>query len=131
MPRLKTLMQMTGERPRCQFCDKPLKPATRSMWLKGHVDVPPDLERLTEDDMALGGKLEDARRTGYRPELVYKLKHLDTDPKYAKTEVSYWAQACDGWGQGKDGTRLFCSFQCGVYFAEACWNSDMRINRDK
>jgi hypothetical protein len=32
---------------------------------------------------------------------------------------------------GDDGTRLFCSYPCGLAFGVACWNANMRIKREK
>jgi len=39
MPR--TLKAIAGERPRCQFCDKPLRPDTSTVELAGHLQEAP------------------------------------------------------------------------------------------
>ncbi len=42
MPRkLPPLKQLTHDRPRCQFCEKPLKPDTATVKLTGHLAEAP------------------------------------------------------------------------------------------
>ena len=47
------------------------------------------------------------------------------------TKLAFWRGTYHGYGTGQCGTRLFCSYPCGLHFGVACWNANMRIKRDK
>jgi hypothetical protein len=115
MPR--TLKAITGERPRCQFCDKPLRPNTWWFDVRGHITEPP----LTA---------ETELPQGYDPNRVFRLTRRLTYLGEPGTRVSFWRGTYGGYGTGQDGTRLFCSYPCGLHFALACGNADMRIKRE-
>ena len=45
-PRLPTLAQLTGERPRCQYCGKSVQPRTHRVLVLGHLTQVPTIEEL-------------------------------------------------------------------------------------
>jgi hypothetical protein len=116
MPR--SLKTLTGERPRCQYCDKPLRPATSTLELSGHLDEPPEEKRV-------------AAGIRYSPHRIFRFQHGTNINGQPITKMSFWRGTYEGYGTGKDGTRLFCSQPCGVLFGIASWNAGMRIKDRK
>ena len=127
----KSLKQITGERARCQYCNKPLKPQTSLLELAGHLDRPPDAE-----DVAQAAPMpnsvwtpERALKNGYAPELVFRLRH-DEWNKQPFTLLKFWTRRYESYGFLFDGptrSTLFCGYMCGVHFGLACWKAGMRI----
>jgi hypothetical protein len=78
--------------------------------------------------MIRAGNVARLKDLGYDPARVFKRK--PPSQYLHDTEFSFWTGEYEGWGRGKDGTRLFCTFRCGVYCAEACWNAGMPMKRD-
>jgi hypothetical protein len=114
----KTLKSVTGERPRCQYCDKELVPDTSTVELTGHLSEAPAAESF-------------AHYHCYHPDRVFKLKHRQNYSGEPVTSMSFWRGTYFGYGKAKDGTPLFCSQPCGWHFGVACWNAGMRIHEDK
>ena len=127
------LKSVTGERPRCQFCDKPLRPNTDTVEVYGHLDEAPDQETLPSLDSPYLSlqDMKDLVRRGYRRDRVFRLTHRTAYSRRAVTGLSFWRGTYEGPGTGQDGTRLFCSYPCGLAFGVACWNAGMRIRRDR
>jgi hypothetical protein len=114
----KNLKSVTGERPRCQYCDKELVPDSSSVELIGHLSEAP----------AAAGYLAEY---GYHPDRVFRLKHRQNYSGDPITSISFWRGTYLAYGKGKDGTPLFCSQPCGWQFGVACWNAGMRIPKRK
>lgn len=134
-PKLPTLMQMTGERPRCQYCDEPLKPYTSWFMMPGHLTKPPTFEEIqvVVNEIRKRGFtpcLLPTNEDCYQPEWVYRLTHsksiYNSQPE---TRVSYWTGRYEGYGWSKDNIRMFCGTNCAVQFATSCHNAGMRIKR--
>jgi hypothetical protein len=108
MPR--TLKAITGERPRCQYCDKPLRPTTDTIEVFGHLDEAPDQETLPSLDSShlslREGKYLVER--GHRRDRVFRLTHRTGCVGRSITGLSFWRDTYHGYGMGQDGTRLFC-----------------------
>lgn len=134
---LPTLQDITGERPTCQCCHKPLKPFTSFFWLAGEFQRPPTLEeiqRVRDDIMSRGSStvlLPNPSKDQYLPGRVFRVKTKASNLREGEkeTKVSYWMGFYEGYGLGKDGLRLFCSTNCAVRFAAACYDAGMRIVR--
>jgi hypothetical protein len=127
-----TLSQVTGERPTCQRCKKPLSPRTSWFELPGRVDHVPtaaEVRAIYEDDPTGWAWLAgDALKSGYEPARAYRVWLFADFDGRPRTKVSYWRGTYDGVGHGKGRPApLFCSPPCGVDFARLCWEADMRI----
>jgi len=116
MPR--TLKAITGERHRCQSCAKPLRPDTSAVELSGHLEEAPNESTFAAEHR-------------YRRDRVFRLSHRTSYMARPITILSFWRGTYYGYGTGQDGTRLFCSYPCGLHFGVACWNAGMRIRRDR
>jgi hypothetical protein len=92
---MKTLKQLTGERPRCQHCDKELKPWTSSAWFKGSLEAPPALESVSEEMVPGGLSLARLRQLWYEPARVHRMKLLRHTQE---TEFSFWTGDYAGYG---------------------------------
>ena len=68
---------------------------------------------------------------GYRRDRVFRLTHRTGHAGRAITGRSFWRGTYNGYGTGNDGTRLFCSYPCGLHFGVACFNAGMRIKERK
>ena len=113
-----TLKSLTGERPRCQYCDKPLRPATSTLEFSGHLKEAPNDQKV-------------AAELRYARDRIFRFQHGTSITSQPITNLSFWCGTYEGYGTGKDGTRLFCSQPCGLMFGVACWNAGMSIERDK
>jgi len=131
MPR--TLKEITGERPRCQFCDKPLRPYTDTVEVFGNLDEAPDEEALPSLDSRYLSLREGKYlvKRGYRRDRVFRLTHRTDHSGRPITGLSFWRGTYHGYATGQDGTRLFCSHPCGLQFGVACRNAGMRIKERK
>jgi hypothetical protein len=128
---LRSIKQITGDRPCCQYCNKPLKPHTSLLELAGHLDGPPDAEDLAQTAPMPNSfwTPERALKNGYAPELVFRLRH-DEWNRQPFTLVKFWTRKYDGYGfvfEGPTRTTLFCGYMCGVHFSVACWKAGMRM----
>jgi hypothetical protein len=76
-PRLPTLKLIAGERPRCQYCGKALKPLTCTVEVASHVKEPPTIDELLQ--MPQPGPsctmTELAATRGNPPERVFRMTH--------------------------------------------------------
>ncbi len=128
------LTKITGERPGCQNCHKPLTPRTWWLELVGHLSQPPSAGELVvrvEPDSGYPG-IAAAIRGGYEAERVYRIEHLVNWKDEPQTKLSFWCGTYDGRGWRGDGMPpLFCSQSCGLSFGVACWHADMRISEKK
>jgi hypothetical protein len=127
----RSLKQITGDRQRCQYCNKPLKPQTSLLELAGHLDGPPDVQDLAQTAPMPNSfwTPERALKNGYAPELVFRLRHEEWNER-PFTLVKFWTRKYEGYGFVFDGpvrTTLFCGYVCGVQFGVACWKAGMRI----
>jgi len=112
------LKAITGERPRCQFCGKPLRPDTSTVALSGHLQEAPDESTFAPEHR-------------YHRDRVFRLTHRTDYAGRPITGLSFWRGTYSGYGTGQDGTRLFCSYPCGLQFGVTCWNAGMRIKERK
>jgi hypothetical protein len=131
---MNTLMQITGDRPLCQYCNKPLKPQTSQLELAGHLDGPPDAQDLAQTAPMPNSfwTPELALKNGYAPELVFRLRHEVWNAQ-PFTLVKFWTRKYEGYGfvfDGRDRVTLFCSYMCGAHFGVACWKAGMRMKTD-
>jgi len=124
------LSKITGERPVCQFCRKPLTPRTWYVEVLGLIEHAPDAEALA----VLGQgphpypEAREAIKCGYDPLRVYRIEHRDAWHGDLRTRLSFWLGTYDGYGWGGEGKPpLFCSQPCGVHFGVACWHAGMRM----
>jgi hypothetical protein len=134
MPKLKTLKQITGERPICCYCTKALKPVTDWFEAAERLDGPPDIECLKELKItyyAGSGNMANALATrGYAPERVFQTTYVEgTFPQRIVTKLRFWCGYYDTAIYAQDDTPLFCSDHCARHFAAACWTAGMRIKR--
>jgi hypothetical protein len=129
-----TLLQVTGERPTCQRCDKPLTACTFRFRVAGHLDHAPtaDEARALVEAKAWPDHwgAEMALKDAYDANRAFRVWHLLDHEKRPITEVHYWRgfYSGEGWGQDRR-WPLFCSPRCVLAFAVVCWNADMRIVR--
>jgi hypothetical protein len=127
----RSLKQITGDRARCQYCNKPLKPQTSLLELAGHLDGPPDAQEQARVAPMPNSfwTPERALKNGYAPELVFRLRHEEWN-KQPFTLLKFWTRRYEGYGFVFDGplrTSLFCGYMCAVHFGVACWKAGMRI----
>ncbi len=132
MRKTPTLQQVTGNRPLCQCCHKPIKPYTSWFYMPGRFEQPPTLEEIQAARDAITNRgfspLLPGPNDDYLPERVFRL-HCKKNIHQAgpETQVSYWKGYYEGYGYGNDGLRLFCGTSCAVRFGVACYNAGMRI----
>jgi len=127
-PRLPTLKQITGERPRCQFCGKDLKPETCSIELKDHITEPPETEELLRMPQPRPSypSTQDAVQRGYCAEFVFRMTHRADWKNEAFTILRFWTGKFDGHGY-TDTPQLFCNQECGLLFGLAAWRAGYRM----
>jgi hypothetical protein len=130
----RSLKHITGDRARCQYCNKPLKPHTALLELAEHLDGPPDAQELARTAPMPNSfwTPERALKNGYAPELVFRLRHEEWNAQ-PFTLIKFWTRKYEGYGFVFDGparTTLFCSYMCGVHFGVACWKAGMRMKTD-
>jgi hypothetical protein len=128
----RTLHEITGERPICQRCKKPLRPDTSSFMMVGHYPEPPSMEQveayIAQRPQQYLFMLTAAIKSGYQPERVHRIVLGQTFDGVKETEVRFWTGAYIGRGRGKDRAEpLYCNLECARSFAELCWNAGMRI----
>jgi hypothetical protein len=130
------LNQITGERPRCQRCDKPLTACTFRFRVAGHLDHTPtaDEARAIVEAKAWPDHwgAEMALKDGYDAGRAFRVWHLLDYESRPITEVHYWRgfYAGEGWGQDHP-FPLFCNVRCALTFAALCWEVGMRIKREE
>ena len=75
--RLRTLKQIAGERPRCQYCGKELKPVTCTVEVTGHITDVPAIDELLrmQQPNPTWPTTSVAVERGYRPEFVFRMTH--------------------------------------------------------
>src|SRR5271165_1516131 len=101
-----TLQQVTGDRPLCQCCHKPLKPYTSWFYMPGRFEQPPTLEEIqaVRNDIANRGfspSLLPGPNDGYLPERVFRLQcKKNIYRNFFETKVSYWRGFYEGYGYG-------------------------------
>ena len=125
-----SLTKVTGERPKCQNCKKPLKARTFWVEIVGHVNQPPSAGELAvlKQPHPTWPNADEAIKCGYEAARVFRIEHLLSWRQEPSTKLSFWRGFFDGYGWSSDGTPpLFCSQFCGVQFGVACWHAGMRI----
>ncbi len=129
-PKLPTLRQITGERPRCQYCGKDLKPTTSEVEVMGHIATAPTSEELlTMPTPQPSWPLpQDAIERGYRPDLVFRMRHRTTWKDEPSTKIGFWTGLYEGIGYS-DTPRLFCNNFCGSRFGMAAWVAGFRMKK--
>ena len=92
-----------AKRPVCQYCEKPLK-------LETHFP-----------DLWLG---DGAPRYGATLDLPSDAKAWS---KVDRDCLTIWCGKYQGWGTDENGLPLFCTYICGVRFAQATYRGGKRI----
>jgi hypothetical protein len=128
------LTKVTGERPKCQNCKKPLKARTFWVEIVGHVNQAPsagELAVLKQPEPTWPSSSE-AIKCGYEAARVFRIEHVLSWRDEQSTKLSFWRGFFDGYRWSSDGTPpLFCSQFCGVQFGVACWHAGVRITEKK
>jgi hypothetical protein len=89
---LRTLKAVTGERPRCQCCDKPLRPDTSTVELPGHLaEAPAEATFLAEH--------------AFEREHVFRLQHRTTYRGDLITILSFWRGTYGGCPKSRTSPR--------------------------
>jgi hypothetical protein len=72
------LAKVTGERPKCQNCHKPLSPRTHSVEIVGHVNQAPSAGELAvlKQPHPTYPNADEAIKAGYEATRVYRIEHL-------------------------------------------------------
>ena len=127
-PRLPTLKQIAGERPRCQYCDKELKPVTCTVEVDGHITVPPTVDELIQ--MAQPNPTWPptgmAVERGYLPARVFQIRHKTNHKSEPIRAFHFWTGKYHGYGY-TDTPKLFCNNDCGRLFGLAAWRAGYRM----
>jgi hypothetical protein len=127
------LSKVTGERPVCQFCAKPLKPRTWYVEVLGHIGQALGADALAQAEQGRHPypQTSDAINAGYDASRVFRIEHRLSWNEEPSSKLSFWCGTYDGYGWRGDGMPpLFCSQPCGVHFGVACWNAGMRMKHD-
>jgi hypothetical protein len=129
-PRLPTLKQIAGERPRWQYCGKELKPVTETVEVTGHVNVPPMIDSLLQMAQPRPSypPTKIAVERGYRPERVFPMTCKVDYTKTPYTKLHFWTGKDQGYGY-TDTPKLFCNNDCGRLFGLAAWRAGYRMKR--
>jgi hypothetical protein len=127
-PRLPTLKQSAGERPRCQYCDKELKPVTDTVEVTGHITVPPAIDGLLRMQQPKPSypSTNIAVDRGYQPERVFRMTLKVDYTKTPYTRLHFWTGKDQGYGY-TDTPKLFCNNDCGRLFGLAAWRAGYRL----
>ena len=127
-PKVPTLRQITGERPRCQYCGKNLRPRTSEVEVMGHITTAPTCEELLTMPTPRPSwpSPRDAIERGYQPGHVFRLCHRTTWKDEPSTKFGFWTGLYEGIGY-VDTPRLFCNNFCGSRFGMAAWVAGYRM----
>ena len=128
------LSKITGERPVCQFCRKPLKPRTWYVEVLGHIGQALSTDALAQAEQGQHPypQASDAINGGYDASRVFRIEHRLSWNEEPSSKLSFWCGTYDGYGWRGDGMPpLFCSQGCGLSFGVACWHTGMRISEKK
>ena len=100
MPRLPTLKQILGERPRCQYCGKELKPVTYTVELAEHITKVPTADELLgkPQPSPTWPTTNVATERGYRPEFVFRVAHKVNWKHEPFTVLHFWTGKDQGYG---------------------------------
>ncbi len=126
-PKMRTLQEVTGVRPACEYCHKPLKPATFYVYLPGHWDHAPTLEEVKQEAPDAAGFI--GRIGGYAPEAAFSLRHEESHDGKPRTRLKYWTGRYEHYGEDEKGVPLFCTLNCALWFASACHQAGMRMKQ--
>jgi hypothetical protein len=129
----RTLKEITGERRRCAYCDRALRPNTDYVRVLGHLQEIPTAEQLREMAQPQPGLMhvKDAVYYGYRSERGFRFRHSNTWDGEPYTEMGFWTGGYRGRGWLKGHGLLFCNSECATLFAVAAYQAGMRIPRDR
>ena len=129
-PRMPTLAQLTGERPRCQYCGKDVKPRNERVEVLGHLAVPPSLEELRtmQQPEPSYPSIDLAAQAGLRTEVRVPLCAGTSvfQSQKAYTAIHFWTGTYDAWGH-QDARWLFCCMECGLSFGIAAYRAGYRM----
>ena len=128
--RLPMLKQIAGERPRCQYCGKELKPVSDTVEVTGHVSAPPSVDSLLQMQQPRTSypSTNIAVDRGYRPERVFRMTSKVDYTKTPYTRLHFWTGKDQGYGY-TDKPKPFCNSDCGRQFGlAAAWRAGYRIN---
>jgi hypothetical protein len=126
----RTLKSITGERSRCQYCDRTLKPTTDHFEVLGHLMDVPTAEQLGElpQPKPSWPPVEEAVRRGYQKDRVFRLRHKNFLNSQQFTELAFWTGGYQGRGWSNGHGVLFCNTECATLFAVAAYRAGLRIN---
>ena len=126
--RLPTLKQVAGDRPRCQYCGKELKPVTDTVEVTSQINTPPPVDELIQMQQP---KLSYpptniAVDRGYQPERVFRMTLKVDYTKTPYTRLHFWTGKDQVYGY-TDTPKLFCKNDCGRLFGLAAWRAGYRM----
>ena len=127
-PRLPTLKQIAGERPRCQYCGQELKPVTDTFEVAGQITVPPLVDSLLQMPQPRPSypSTKIAVDRGYKPERVFRMTCKVDYTKMPYTKLHFWTGKDQGHGY-TDTPKLFCNNDCGRLFGLGAWRAGYRM----
>jgi hypothetical protein len=127
-PRLPTLKQIAGERPRCQYCGKELKPVTETVEVTGQITALPSVDELLQMPQPRPSypPTRIAVDRGYRPERVFRMTGKTDYTKTPYHKLHFWTGKDQGYGY-TDTPKLFCNNDCGRLFGLAAWRAGYRM----
>jgi hypothetical protein len=125
---LPTLKHITGERPRCQYCNEELCPLTEYVEVGGHITSVPTVDELLRmpQPKPTYPSTNDAIRFGYQAAFVFRMQHKRTFKEEPYTRISFWTGKFGGYGY-TDTPKLFCNNDCGRLFGLAAWRAGYRM----
>jgi len=87
----RTLEEITGERLRCEYCGKALRPSTDYVRVLGHLQKIPTADQLKEMAQPEPGLMHvrDAVYYGYQAKRVLRFRHSSTWDGQPYTEMGF------------------------------------------
>jgi hypothetical protein len=127
-PRSPTLKQIAGKRPRCQYCDKELKPVTCTVEVVEHLTTLPTADELLgmSQPNPTWPTTSIAVERGYQPEFVFRMTHKADLHRQSYTVLHFWTGKDHGYGY-TDTPKLFCNNAYGRLFGLAAWRAGYRL----
>ena len=127
----RTLKELTGERPRCQYCGKEVKPRNQRVRCSG---TSPKCPRRSRSCARCSSPSPTIRPSTWRSSgvmtgaRVFRLRHRTSDfqSQKAYTAIHFWTGTYDAWGH-QDARWLFCCMECGLSFGIAAYRAGYRM----
>ena len=126
--KLPTLRQITGERPRCQYCNKELRPVTEYVEVGGHITSVPTVDELRQilQPRPTYPSTQEAIARGYQTAPVFRMQQKADWKNEPYTKLHFWTGKFAGCGY-TDTPKVFCNNDCGRLFGLAAWRAGYRM----